>query len=169
MQRKTLNASVSKAGPKIEATISTETIDRDGEVLIAQGMDATEFNANPVVFYNHDYAQPIGRVTDLRRSEKKIDATIEFAQRPEGFEEPTSRSSSSRSSIRESSRVFQSASFRRRAASARHRRRTGKTTAKMSGTSSRSGNCWRSPSLRSRRMDLLSSQRYGRVSSIEIR
>ena len=41
MQRKTLTASLSKAGPKIEATISTETIDRDGEVLIAQGMDAT--------------------------------------------------------------------------------------------------------------------------------
>ena len=86
MQRKTLTASLLKAGPKIEATISTETIDRDGEVLIAQGMDATEFSENPIVFYNHDYAQPIGRVTDLRRSEKKIDATIEFAQRPEGFE-----------------------------------------------------------------------------------
>ena len=85
MQRKTLNASISKAGPSIDATISTETIDRDGEVLVAQGMDATEFDANPVVFYNHDYAQPIGRVTELRRGKGKVDATIEFAKRPSDF------------------------------------------------------------------------------------
>lgn len=87
MQRKTLNATVGKAnGPKIEATITTETIDRDGEVLISQGMDASEFELNPVVFYNHDYAQPVGKISDLRRGKGKIDATIEFAQRPHGFE-----------------------------------------------------------------------------------
>ncbi len=87
MQRKTLNATVDKAnGPKIEATITTETIDRDGEVLISQGMDASEYELNPIVFYNHDYAQPIGRITDLRRGKGKIDATIEFAQRPDDFE-----------------------------------------------------------------------------------
>jgi len=39
-----------------------------------------------VVFYNHDYAQPIGKITDLRRAKGKIDASIEFAQRPEGFD-----------------------------------------------------------------------------------
>ncbi len=87
MKRKTLNATVGKSsGPKIEATITTETIDRDGEVLISQGMDATEFELNPVVFYNHDYAQPIGKISELRRGKGKIDATIEFAQRPDGFE-----------------------------------------------------------------------------------
>jgi HK97 family phage prohead protease len=86
MLKKTLEASVSKGeGIKVEATITTETIDRDGEVLISQGMDASEYEKNPVVFYNHDYAQPIGKIIDLRRSTGKIDASIEFAQRPEGF------------------------------------------------------------------------------------
>ena len=86
MLKKTLEASVSKGeGIKVEATITTETIDRDGEVLISQGMDAGEYEKNPVVFYNHDYAQPIGKILDLRRSKGKIDASIEFAQRPEGF------------------------------------------------------------------------------------
>ena len=87
MQKKTLEAMVSKSdGVKVDATITTETIDRDGEVLISQGMDAGEYEKNPVVFYNHDYAQPIGKITDIRRSEGKIDASIEFAQRPEGFD-----------------------------------------------------------------------------------
>ena len=86
MQTKTLQATVSKGdGIKVDATITTETIDRDGEVLISQGMDATEYDKNPVVFYNHDYAQPIGNITEMRRGEGKIDATIEFAKRPEDF------------------------------------------------------------------------------------
>ena len=89
MQRKQLDFLIEKnedpSGVKVDATISTETIDRDGEVLVAQGMDASEFEKNPVVFYNHDYAQPIGKITDIRRSSEKIDATIEFAQRPDDF------------------------------------------------------------------------------------
>ena len=86
---KTLETTLArKAGPAVEATISTETIDRDGEVIISQGMDSSEFDANPVLFYNHDYAQPIGRVSDLRRGKGKIDATFEFAKRPDGFEGP---------------------------------------------------------------------------------
>ena len=87
MQRKQLFARVEKSnGVKVDATISTETIDRDGEVLVAQGMDSSEFDKNPVVFYNHDYAQPVGKVTDLRRGKGKVDATIEFAKRPDDFE-----------------------------------------------------------------------------------
>lgn len=86
MQKKTLEALVAKGdGIKVDATITTETIDRDGEVLISQGMDASEYEKNPVVFYNHDYAQPIGKITDIRRAQGKIDASIEFAQRPDDF------------------------------------------------------------------------------------
>lgn len=85
--KKTLETTLArKAGPTVEATISTETIDRDGEVIVSQGMDSSEFDDNPVLFYNHDYAQPIGKVSDLRRGKGKIDATFEFAKRPEGFE-----------------------------------------------------------------------------------
>lgn len=86
---KTLDALVSKSsGIEVEATITTETIDRDGEVLISQGMDATKYELNPIVFYNHDYSQPIGKISELRRSDGKIDATIKFAQRTEGVEGP---------------------------------------------------------------------------------
>jgi HK97 family phage prohead protease len=87
LNQKTLTAEVtSNDGVKIDATITTESIDRDGEVLISQGMDTSEFDLNPVVFYNHDYAQPVGRITGLKRGKNKIDATIEFAKRPADFE-----------------------------------------------------------------------------------
>jgi HK97 family phage prohead protease len=87
--RKLLDTNISApTGEEIDAIITTESIDRDGEVLISQGMDSSEFDKNPIVFYNHDYAQPIGRVTQLKRGNNKIDATIEFAKRPEGFEGP---------------------------------------------------------------------------------
>jgi len=86
MQTKTLDASLESDGIKVDAVISTESIDRDGEVLIAQGMDSSEYDDNPVVFYNHDYAQPIGQVTNLRRGKDKVEATIKFAKRPDDFQ-----------------------------------------------------------------------------------
>jgi len=86
MQTKTLDASLESDGIKVDAVISTESIDRDGEVLIAQGMDSSEYDSNPVVFYNHDYAQPIGQVTNLRRGKDKVEATIKFAKRPDNFQ-----------------------------------------------------------------------------------
>lgn len=73
-------------GAEVDCVITTESIDRDGEVLISQGCDSTEFDKNPVVFYNHDYAMPIGKVIGMRRGSGKIDATIEFAERPEGYQ-----------------------------------------------------------------------------------
>lgn len=84
--RKLLDTNMTPTGEVIDACITTETIDRDGEVLISHGMDTTEFDKNPVVFYNHDYAQPVGRVVDIRRGASKIDATIEFAKRPDDFQ-----------------------------------------------------------------------------------
>lgn len=87
VKTKTLDAMMEKSADlKVDAVISTETIDRDGEVLISQGMDAFEYESNPVVFYNHDYSQPIGKAVDLRRGKGKIEASIEFAKRPDGFE-----------------------------------------------------------------------------------
>ena len=38
---------------------------RDGEVLFAQGMNASEFERNPILVWNHDYAQPVGKCNGL--------------------------------------------------------------------------------------------------------
>ena len=70
------------------ARISTGSVDRDGEVLVPQGCDATDFNKSPTVFYNHDYTLPVGRCEGIRRYEDTIEAKTRFARRPENHQGP---------------------------------------------------------------------------------
>ena len=85
-QRKTLTASVQAKGSGIVAKISTDSVDRDGEVLIPQGMNSQDFEKNPVLFYNHEYDQPVGKVENLKRTDGAVYGTLSFAQRPDGFQ-----------------------------------------------------------------------------------
>ena len=48
--------------------ISTESVDRTGEVVLARGMDDGQFRLNPLVTLNHDYSLPaVGRSLWRRR------------------------------------------------------------------------------------------------------
>lgn len=82
---KSLSADISPNAKGFSAVITAETLDRDGEVLIPAGMNAKEFEKNPVLFWNHDYGKPIGRAMNLKRREYDITADFVFAQRPEDF------------------------------------------------------------------------------------
>lgn len=64
------------------AKITTNDIDRDGEVLLPQGMDSKDFKKNPVVFWNHDYNLPIGTSTDMKRADNHWTATAKLASTP---------------------------------------------------------------------------------------
>ena len=64
------------------AKITTSSVDRDGEVLIPQGMDIKDFKKNPVVFWNHDYNQPIGTAADLKKNDDHWTATARLASTP---------------------------------------------------------------------------------------
>ena len=87
MKRKTLAASVEDTSPKgVVAKLTTDSVDRDGEMLIPQGMNSKEYEQNPVLFYNHDYANPIGTVSNIKRGERDVLGTLKFAQRPEGYQ-----------------------------------------------------------------------------------
>ena len=87
MNTKRLNATVEASGKgDIIAKISTDSIDRDGEVLIPQGMNSKEFEKNPILFWNHDYSIPIGNVKNIKRGEKQVFGTLNFAQRTEGVQ-----------------------------------------------------------------------------------
>jgi|WetSurMetagenome_2_1015567.scaffolds.fasta_scaffold88458_1 HK97 family phage prohead protease len=49
-----------------EMTVSTANVDRDGDRVMPEGMDAESFKANPALIWSHDYSQiPIGTVTSL--------------------------------------------------------------------------------------------------------
>lgn len=68
----------------VTGMISTIAVDRDGDVLLPSGMNAREFNKNPVVMMNHDLAKlPIGKASRLRKTPTGIEAVVTFAKRPE--------------------------------------------------------------------------------------
>ncbi|MFZ9375147.1 MAG: HK97 family phage prohead protease [Burkholderiaceae bacterium] len=88
MKRKALDATFATTAAGFEATITADTIDRDGEVVVPQGMNATEFEKNPVLFWNHDYGQPIGKCLSLTRGQHEIKGAFTFAKKPDGWEGP---------------------------------------------------------------------------------
>jgi HK97 family phage prohead protease len=83
--RKSLEANISATAKGFTATITAETLDRDGEVLIPSGMNSKEFDRNPVLFWNHDYSKPVGRALGLKRREKDIVGEFVFAKKPDGY------------------------------------------------------------------------------------
>jgi HK97 family phage prohead protease len=86
MQTKALSAQIAPSASGFSAVITSETIDRDGEVLIPSGMNSKEFERNPTLFWNHDYAEPVGKaVGQLKRKEREIVADFVFAKRPDGY------------------------------------------------------------------------------------
>lgn len=85
MNRKALAAEVSTTAKGFTAVITAETLDRDGEVLIPQGMNSREFDQNPVLFWNHDYAKPVGKCVGLKRGDRSIVGEFTFAKKPEGY------------------------------------------------------------------------------------
>ena len=87
LNQKRLNADVMEVDEdRIVAKLTTVSVDRDGEVLIPQGMNSKEYEKNPVLFYNHDYANPIGTVKRLKRTDDAVIGELKFAKRPDDYE-----------------------------------------------------------------------------------
>lgn len=62
------------------AIISTDSVDRDSEVLVPKGMDAENFRKNPVVPWSHNAGMPpIGKALWVKRGVKRITAKVKFA------------------------------------------------------------------------------------------
>ena len=61
---------------------STETQDRDGEVIKADGWDLKNYKKNPVFMWAHRYDQPpIGKATSVKAKDGKLTFKIEFADK----------------------------------------------------------------------------------------
>jgi len=67
------------------AKITTDSVDRDKEVLLPLGMDPSEFNVSGSVFWNHNYDRPIAIPGALKRSDKGWLAKANFLKRPKDF------------------------------------------------------------------------------------
>lgn len=87
---KVFSADVEITGDReVTAKISTIAVDRDGEVLVPQGMNAKEFMLNPIVYLNHNYWDVpnsiMGQCTALKREKDSVVAKTRFATRPQGY------------------------------------------------------------------------------------
>lgn len=82
---KIFNAKVKDLGEgKLEAIISTDDIDRHGEIVDINGIDIKNYEKNPVVMWAHDYSlPPIGKTLSLTKEKigKKmvLKTVMEFA------------------------------------------------------------------------------------------
>lgn len=83
---KTMLAEASVEKGQFRAKITTAAVDREGDVVVPQGMNAVDYMKNPVVFWNHDYGMPVAKCVDLRRRDDHIEAVATFAARPDGHQ-----------------------------------------------------------------------------------
>jgi hypothetical protein len=70
--------------------ITTEEIDREGEIVIARGMNDAHFKLNPIVTMNHAYGQPpVGKSLWRKRARDGalagIKAKTHYPPRPDGW------------------------------------------------------------------------------------
>lgn len=70
------------------AVINTDSVDRDGEVVLPDGMIATDFEKSPTVFWNHDYEKPVARCMRMMRGLTDWTAESRIAERPAGHVGP---------------------------------------------------------------------------------
>ena len=66
----------------MEAIVSSEALDRHGEIISMKGLDVKEYMKNPVVVDGHDYSMPsVGRTHKLTKtSDGKLVAKFEWAK-----------------------------------------------------------------------------------------
>lgn len=59
---------------EVLAIISTDSIDRDGEIVLPKGLKKKNYAGNSVVFYNHDYQNslPIGKSLWVKEADGKL-------------------------------------------------------------------------------------------------
>ncbi|KKL89162.1 hypothetical protein LCGC14_1917430 [marine sediment metagenome] len=74
---------VDDEGRAVTGVITSEIVDRDGEVVMVKGLDVEQFNKNPVVLFMHDAKAVIGRSIWLkaqrRQGVNRILAKTKFA------------------------------------------------------------------------------------------
>lgn len=71
----------------VKAKISTETVDRTGEVLLAKGCDVGDYRKNPVVLWAHSWDRPpVGKNLWIKKTEGAVLALTQFADTEFGNE-----------------------------------------------------------------------------------
>lgn len=88
ISRKAAVAETSEVGERSDVSIiSTDSVDRQGEVVLAPGVDPSHYLKNPVVCWNHQYEiPPVGQCLWLKHFNDKIKAKTLYASTEFGQE-----------------------------------------------------------------------------------
>lgn len=71
------------------STISTDSLDRDNEVVLPKGVGLTYFQKNPIVTFAHKYDElPIGKAQWVKMVNGQLKAKTKYADKPDGWEGP---------------------------------------------------------------------------------
>jgi HK97 family phage prohead protease len=69
---------------------STEAVDREGDILFADGWEVENYMLNPVILWGHNYSsKPIGRAVALEVKDSRLYVTVDFTPKeinPEGYQ-----------------------------------------------------------------------------------
>jgi hypothetical protein len=69
--------------------VSAETVDRDGDIVMAKGMNLEFFRQNPVVTLAHKYDElPVGRAQWIKAVVGGIKAKTVYSQKPDNWQGP---------------------------------------------------------------------------------
>lgn len=85
-KRFAINDATTLAQGEAYVVINTDTLDRDGEVVIPRGANWKDYLRDPIVLWQHDHADPIGTTLALTRMDRAISAHMRFAKRPDWYE-----------------------------------------------------------------------------------
>lgn len=67
--------------------VTTEALDRDGEVLLADGLDTSQFSKNPIVTFSHKYDElPVGKCLWIKKQGSGWKAKTQYASRPDDWD-----------------------------------------------------------------------------------
>jgi len=86
MTHKEQSARVTKAAERVRTfCISSDSPDRDNDVIHVDGWETANYAKNPVVLWAHNYASlPVGRGSNVRVAGHRVLMDIEFADTDEG-------------------------------------------------------------------------------------
>lgn len=86
-REKSLTTTKVKGSGEFEVVATTESEDRDGEVILASAWDFKNYIKNPVVLWGHDwYSKPVGAVTSIQQIDGKVIVKGVFADTEAGQE-----------------------------------------------------------------------------------
>jgi hypothetical protein len=66
VKKQTAIKGIDRSRRQIEVVVTREEVDRDGDVILAAGLNVASFLRNPICLREHDRSKPIGKMVALR-------------------------------------------------------------------------------------------------------